>query len=447
MIDLFFTTLNRALYRLSVSPETTIQEVKDNLVTRIFGPNKSGYINKILWNDYALGDDKKIGDFPFILAGKIDADNRLTVHCGLLAQDEASELIDTTNQFRVWYSDNPEQYLPPQYRIILHESIKRSPNNVTTLVTDSSDLSAKAKKELAIWSSYSNCNLVELSEITPNDDYEAIILQIVKAELHYWKNPPYTGSCGIASDFTRLLLIDRGVYLDCDIFVLGLIPQTVKMPFGCFLGKFGKLIFPFNNDVMCFNSSRGREILHEIRKELIVNYLQTKNIESISPDDINRIAQNHMKNREIERNKSDEKTYAAYFNNLVLTMAGPTAIRKIITRLVGSNGYDPSFSEWICEEFSNYLVRDAHLIQKNRKRPEWLPNSTINHDNENAEKLMALRKELQALYRSPSASSSLVKPPKYSELTTLKHGIFESPQIAGSQERNDFSEPVLLDID
>ncbi|MDP1604300.1 MAG: glycosyltransferase family 88 protein [Legionella sp.] len=392
MITLHFTTLDRDLYRLNVSPETTVKQIKSLLIKKIFV--SKGFVNHIFWEDEELDDDKKIEDFSFIQEGKLNTDNRLTVHCSLL-EHAPPESIDTTNQYRVWFSNDPTQYLPDDFKVIIEESIKCNPGNKTTLITNTPILSDETKDKLRIWSNYSNCNILDLSEIIPKNDIEKIILQIVKEELYYWTNSPFTGSCAIASDLVRLLLVNDGVYLDCDIFVSEAVPKTVTMPYGCFLRKYGEFIIPFNNDIMCFNSTKGREILGKIEMKIISNYLKMDDPSSISDADVSRIVLKHIESRATEKEQETKKySYSDYFNYIVLTTSGPTAMFSIISNLTGS--FQPQFKEWACNQFSNYVVCDAHLHKPTEKKSRWLPNSIFTYQ-QHDKTLLALRNKLQAI--------------------------------------------------
>ncbi|MCD6046137.1 MAG: GTP-binding protein [Gammaproteobacteria bacterium] len=184
--------------------------------------------------------------------------------------------ISLDQHFRVWFSKDPDIFMPPFERTILEESIR---NNLargitTTLVIDWNFLSDKARVDLTAWAEKHSCIIKDYKEVASATKEDQVICEIISQELYFWRNPPYLGNPGTPSDLARLLVVDKGVYFDCDIYTLPGLPSSVTVPQGCFVNPNDVKYGPkgLNNDIETYASKKGRAILSTMKKGVIDNY-------------------------------------------------------------------------------------------------------------------------------------------------------------------------------
>lgn len=301
-------------------------------------------------------------------------------------QERTKNQTDVSNHYRIWFSNNKEQFLPPIHQVTIEESIINNPNVQTTLIVSTTFLSECEKQKLIAWGESINCVIKNIDDIEIADKNDAIILEIVKQELNYWANPPHTGNPGIASDYLRLLFIDKGLYLDCDIFVYENVPLLLETISGCFLGKQDQLN-EVNNNKMAFSSTIGKRMATQIKETFITNYF----FDRIHPSQIKFENVSSM----VFQAAKLRSTQLAQFNNTklkgstmfqvenVLKLGGPDALKKWVAGISGNKEWknlNLNPSSWLNEDYDQYFLVNANSSFTSEKKPEmtWISENDIN---------------------------------------------------------------------
>lgn len=137
-------------------------------------------------------------------------------------QSSSTYYLDMSKVLHIWYSDNPNEYLPAlnKYRLIR----KRIQNPFLTfyLLYSSECITSEAvMKDLISFTTLLNIQLVDLDTDLANEpksDLDQKIFELIKLEIAYARTQK-GGNLAAASDLTRLLeaVIKLGNYIDFDI--------------------------------------------------------------------------------------------------------------------------------------------------------------------------------------------------------------------------------------
>lgn len=238
--------------------------------------------------------------------------------------------IDLTNHFRIWFSNDPSCFLPLTQKKIIENSITNNPNIKTTLIVDRKALNEATVNDLDEWSKNNNCTILDINEIETISNIDSLILSAAKNELENWRSTNKGGNPAIASDLIRLLVADKGVYLDCDILTYANLPTHLNTPFGAFTNFLYFTLEVLNNDVMCFASENGKKILEKYKEFVVKNYFFSNNSNTeidlssfkVSKDELLKI----ISARSVKlKNIRDTEQKRSTLSSIVTELAGPFA--------------------------------------------------------------------------------------------------------------------------
>lgn len=187
-----------------------------------------------------------------------------------------ADMLDLSKVYRVFFSNNPNRFLPPLDQTSLNVAAELNPNHQHHLIVDTSILTPIAKEALKSWSDKNHHEIIDIANIKVDSEIDALILGLVKLELKYWRDTsPSLGNVGIAADLVRLLFINKGIYLDCDVFMYEGFPLNIS----CSQGAFANYLFNYsydylNNDILAFGSEKGATMLNQFKNQALQNYFQ-----------------------------------------------------------------------------------------------------------------------------------------------------------------------------
>lgn len=285
--------------------------------------------------------------------------------------------VDIKDHFRIWFSNHPDVFLPPFEKVIIEESIKSNPSCITTLIVDKNSLSIKTCEQLVEWGKNASCTILDINDIPQKNDHDLIILAVVKKEIEKWRTPPYSGNPGIASDLARLLISNKGIYFDCDIYTCKELPVKLNTPQGFFVDVVKlKPEVVFNNDIMTFSSPTGREFLEKYKLDVLNKYfnncIPSKNL-SDRIDDILKERAEALQDLKIEE-KND------FIFQLVAELTGINSLNDFINSLDRKfkvlNHEIINYMEWL-QINAKAQFFDSIEIETNAQLA-WLPCNNIN---------------------------------------------------------------------
>lgn len=302
-----------------VSKSSTIHDIKKYIAKNYYKQNQ-------LPSSICIADGKEIID-----------EKKLCLHMGELANDRVTVgsiilldqyenkpdkfKLDLSKQYRVWFSKTPDVFLPPVEKAIIETSIELNPHIKTHLIVNSELLSDYGKLRLKKWGENNNCEIIDIANFTPASELDKLIFEIIKLELENWIDGNKLGNPGLASDLARLLFIDQGVYIDCDILTYENIPKELKVSQFALTSFLDIPTGAVNNDMMAFSCEQGRIQLNDFKQQVVNNYFgkSLPNLQNLPLV---------MNKRKQECQNLSEQKLKKYISKLVTNISGPYALKS-----------------------------------------------------------------------------------------------------------------------
>ena len=301
-----------------VTDRTTMQDIREYIA-------EYHYKDKFQASQLAIASGiKLVSEQELLLKGSSILNDHTIGKVVLLDQYElqgSSQQLDLSHHYRVWFSNNKNSFLPQVERTIIETSIELNPAVRTHLIVNKEMLSSLSRAQLTLWGKKNKCEIIDIAVLDLKSELDKLILAMAKSELANWTSGNRLGNPGLASDLVRLLYIDQGVYLDCDIFTCENIPTKLTTHQAAITAFLDISLGALNNNMMAFSSEAGKDVLQKF-KQLVVN----KYFGELRPCMANLAAVMDYRQQACKNlNKTDLRSY---LSTLVTSTSGPWVLKE-----------------------------------------------------------------------------------------------------------------------